>query len=130
GEAWYHLAVRTNFAGALESAAKVIDPLVAKPQPTADSMLIRAMIATTAGDSKTAEINYRRTLKLDPQRPEALNNLAYELLISGGDAQEAKSFATKAVDLQPNNASFRDTLARVQLKCGERDAAIATFKKA
>jgi Flp pilus assembly protein TadD len=130
GEAWYRLAVRTNAPGALDAAAKAIDVLVAKPQPAPEAMLMRAMIADRAGDSKAAEINYRRTLKLKPQQPEALNNLAYTLLINGGDLQEARALATKAVELQPGTASFRDTLARVQLKCNERDAAVATFKKA
>ncbi len=130
GEAWYRLAARSDDAAALNSAAKAVDQIVAKPQPSPQATLLRALIADRAGDTKTAEINYRRTLNISPTQPEALNNLAYGLLISGGDLQEAKTLAAKAVAVEPNSASFYDTLARVQVKSGERDAAITSFKKA
>ena len=92
--------------------------------------MLRALIADRAGDMKTAELNYRRTLSALPDQPEALNNLAYGLLLSGGDLQEAKTFASKAVAIEPNRSSFYDTLARVEFKAGDRDAAITSFKKA
>ena len=34
------------------------------------------------------------------------------------------------VEVQPGAASFYDTLARIQIKSGDRDAAVATFRKA
>ena len=69
GEAWYRLAVRADDAAALESAGKTVDRIIAKPQASAQATLLRAMIADRAGDSKTAEINYRRTLSLSPINP-------------------------------------------------------------
>jgi Flp pilus assembly protein TadD len=129
-DAWYQLAVRGASGGALENAAKALDPLIAKPQPPADATALRAIIADRAGDTKTAEVNYRRTIKLKPNHADAMNNLAYLLLQVGGDMNDAKTFAAKAVELQPANTDFLDTLARVQLKAGDRDGAVATFQRA
>jgi Flp pilus assembly protein TadD len=52
------------------------------------------------------------------------------ILLSNGDLNEAKSFATRAVELSPSSASYLDTLARIQARQGDRDGAIATFQKA
>src|SRR5207249_2982140 len=78
----------------------------------------------------TAEASYRRGLVLQPDQPEALNNLAYLVLLRGGDVNEAQKLASRAVQLSPQSASFYDTLARVQLKQGQREAALATFEQA
>ena len=67
-----------------------------------------------------------------PDQPECLNNLAYILLLrdGGADVQEAQKLIDRAIELSPGTASFYDTLARVQLRLGQRETAIATFEKA
>jgi Tfp pilus assembly protein PilF len=59
-----------------------------------------------------------------------MNNLAYLLLTNGGDVNEARSLARRAVELEPRNASFHDTLARIHLKSGDREAALKSFEQA
>jgi tetratricopeptide (TPR) repeat protein len=133
GSAWYNLSVRpreSRVEGSSEEAAKVLDPLVKRPDAPVDAILLRAALADRTGDQKTSEELYRRGLKMRPDQPEALNNLAYLVLQRDGDLNEAKQMISRAVQLSPNSASFYDTLGRVQNKMGERDAAIASFKKA
>jgi len=130
GRAWYAVAVRGAGESAYESAAKALDPIVARPDAPGDAVLLRGVIADRAGDFKTAEMNYRRGLQITPRQPEAMNNLAYLILQTGGDLAEAKKLASEAVNLSPTTASFLDTLARIQAKTGERDSAVATFQKA
>jgi Flp pilus assembly protein TadD len=133
GSAWYNLSARardSRVEGATEEAIKVLDPLVQRAAPPVDAILLRAALCDRAGDQKGAEDLYRRGLKIKPDQPEALNNLAYLILLRNGDLNEAKRMIARAVELAPSNASFYDTLGRVQNKLGERDAAIASFKKA
>jgi tetratricopeptide (TPR) repeat protein len=128
--AWYSVATRWRDEQALQSAAAILDPIAQQQSPAPEAVLLRAAVAHRAGDYKTAEAEYRRGLQLLPNHPEALNNLAYLILLRGGDLNEAKAMAGKAVELVPDHSSFFDTLARIQLRQGDRDAAVASFQKA
>ena len=130
--AWYTLAVRTRAEGALDEAARLLEPLTKAHDAPVGAILMRGLVADRAGDLKTAEECYRRGLVLMPDQPECLNNLAYILLLrdGGADVQEAQKLIDRAIELSPGTASFYDTLARVQLHLGQRETAIATFEKA
>jgi tetratricopeptide (TPR) repeat protein len=137
-DAWCHLAARTSgkeTTAAYEAAAKVLDGIVARQDAPADAIIVRGMVCERAGDIKGAEELYRRALRLQPKRPETLNNLAYLILEqhengAAVNLSEAKAMADQAVRLAPTNASFLDTLARIQFRGGDRDAAIASFQRA
>jgi predicted Zn-dependent protease len=75
---------------------------------------------------------HRAVLAANPQMPEAKNNLAYVLMLRGKseDLSEAKRIADEAVAAKPDNATFRDTLARIDIRAGNRDAAAAEFRAA
>ncbi len=138
-DAWCHLAARTSgkdSSAAYDAAAKVLDPIVGRQDAPADAIIVRGMVCERSGDVKGAQELYRRALRLQPKRPETLNNLAYLILeqyesgAAAASLSEAKSMADQAVRLAPTNASFLDTLARIQLRVGDRDAAIASFRRA
>jgi Flp pilus assembly protein TadD len=128
--AWYQIAVRTHDADANAQAAKILDPIVERPTAPGAAVLLRAAVAERDGDFKTAEAFYRRGIALLPNQPESLNNLAYLIYLRGGDLAEARKLATRAVGVSPDAANFLDTLARIQARQGDRDAAVATFRKA
>jgi tetratricopeptide (TPR) repeat protein len=128
--AWYQISVRTRDRDANEEAARVLDPVVKQSNAPGGAVLLRAAVAERDGDFKTAEELYRRGLKLLPDQPESLNNLAYLILLRGGDLNEAKGLADKAVQIAPQTAGFYDTLGRILAKQGDRDAAIANFHTA
>ena len=70
-----------------KKSAKVLDPLVKRPDAPVDAILLRAALSDRAGDQKTSEELYRRGLKIRPDQPEALNNLGVCLLEAGQVAQ-------------------------------------------
>jgi tetratricopeptide (TPR) repeat protein len=131
---WYLLATRTHFDGAIERSVTLLDPIVQKPDAPVAAVLLRGSVADRAGDFKTAEEFYRRGLVIQPDQPDALNNLAYLILLrsgdKGGDIAEAQKLASRAVALAPTNASYYDTLARIQAKQGQRESALASFEQA
>lgn len=54
---------------------------------------------------------YERALELRPDSPTAHNNLAWLLLQTGGDVDDALEHAERAVALDPGRSEYMDTLA-------------------
>jgi tetratricopeptide (TPR) repeat protein len=87
------------------------------------------------GDVTGAIAHYRRALELNPDFPEALNNLAW-LLAASPDAQfrngaEAVKLAERACELtQYQRAILLGTLAAAYAEAGRFDDAVATAEKA
>ncbi len=79
--------------------------------------------------SKAIE-NYRRALEYSPDFADCYNNLAYALAMDGRLLDEAKSFAKKAIELEPSREFwYMDTLGLVNLKAGKFEEAIRNFKR-
>lgn len=82
------------------------------------------------GDMKTAASAYERALALNPNYASALNNLGFLLASLGVDAQRAVQLCQRAVELEPDSASFRDSLGWSCYKAGRHDEAIRHFQAA
>ncbi len=70
-------------------------------------------------DLATAITQYRRVLELRPEDPVASNNLAYYLLLTGGDTTEALNAAQLAAKGLPNEPRILHTLGVAQLRAGD-----------
>ena len=62
--------------------------------------------------------------------PKILERTAFCLLSAKGDLRVAAEWAKKAVAGNPDDASFRVTLARIYLEAGLRQSAVAEFERA
>ncbi|MCW8091269.1 XrtA/PEP-CTERM system TPR-repeat protein PrsT [Alteromonas sp. ASW11-130] len=76
-----------------------------------------------------AKEQYREILKQQPNNIIAANNLAW-LLMNEEKYEEAKKIATDAIALQENVPSLLDTLGQIELKMGNKNAAVDLFAKA
>lgn len=65
--------------------------------------------------SKSTEI-YEKALKIDPQNALILNNYAYNLSERGENLDKALSMAKIAVEKEPNNSSYLDTIGWIYFK--------------
>ncbi len=101
-----------NFADALQAYqharqlapnAKGVDALVANVE---DQM----------GRTQEAIADYRKALQKSPEDAVVLNNLAFLLANTGGDADQAFQLVNTALRKAPDLPQLRDTLAWVQLK--------------
>jgi len=81
------------------------------------------------GDLSAAEQAYRAAIKADPACAEALNNLAWILAQGRANYEEALVQARKAVELRPDDASFRDTLGLVLKNAGKLEEARDEFRQ-
>lgn len=130
--AWYEVGARFHATAPLQKARDILDPLLKGPEDAPHAWVIAALTAQEAGDYDSAETAYRRVLQYDPRSPDARNNLAYLLWLRGrpADVAEGLRLAQSAVDARPQDASFYDTLARLQARAGDVAGAVNTFKTA
>ncbi|MCG8343018.1 MAG: tetratricopeptide repeat protein [Chlorobiales bacterium] len=73
---------------------------------------------------------YRDVLGIDPENALALNNLAYLYAERGENLEEAMKYAKQAVDAEPDNPVFLDTLGWLYYKFGEYRKAREIIEKA
>lgn len=66
---------------------------------------------------------YEKALKIDPENALVLNNYAYNLSVRGANLVKALDMIRKAVQKEPKNANFLDTMGWVYYMLGEYDLA-------
>ena len=85
------------------------------------------------GNCRAAAEDFLRAIELKPKSAAAHNNYAWVFVVSDdpqfSDLEEAIKYARKAVELSPR-AGFLDTLAELERKRGNLDAAIAAMQQA
>lgn len=80
-------------------------------------------VYATLDDWKKADTAYEEAITQDPDNDVALNNYAYYLTERGMRLDEAKKMAARALELNPGNAAFLDTLGWVYYHMGEYEKA-------
>ncbi|MFV0389231.1 MAG: tetratricopeptide repeat protein [Pyrinomonadaceae bacterium] len=111
-----------SLEGALKSAKNKESVHLAK--------LNLASTQQTFGNYKDAEKNLRVVLNDAPRYPMALNNLGYLLAKQNRNLDEAAQLIRKAISIEPDNASFLDSLGWVYFKQGNYDDAEKYLKLA
>lgn len=92
--------------------------------------LTLASIQHTAGDFQGAETTLRDILKQSPRNPIALNNLGYFLTERDERFDEALKLIEQAVEIDPRNSSYLDSLGWVYFKLGKLNEAEKYLKDA
>ncbi len=128
--AWHQLGQRSHTDEYFRNARKILLALGDRINDNAGALLLLAVSTERLGDLPQAEQHYRKALAAQPDQPVAMNNLAYLLFKTRDDLTEARELASRAVSAAPNQASFLDTLARIQSRLGDRAAAVSTFERA
>jgi len=82
-----------------------------------------AFVYDNLGDRDKAEEMYLDLLKAYPEEPLFLNNLAYLYAVEGRNLQQALSMVKQAVEAQPENASYLDTMGWVYYQLGNYEKA-------
>ncbi len=65
---------------------------------------------------------FEQAFRLQPESPEASNNLAYLLLVCGGDLERARKLAAIAVERRPATAEYRDTYGGILKALGDQES--------
>lgn len=83
----------------------------------------------STGRLDLALAQYRRAMVLQPNNASIMNNVAYLVVETGGDLDEALQLSQRAVRSVPNEPSFSDTLGWIYLKRKMPDSALQVFSK-
>jgi tetratricopeptide (TPR) repeat protein len=92
------------------------------------ALLALAGLDESAGNQPGAAIRYRAVLDVDASNLVALNNLAYDLVLT--DPEEAAKLAQRAAEMAPDNATVQDTLGWVYCRKGNYNLALQCLKTA
>lgn len=76
-----------------------------------------------------AMTNHRQVIEAFPNSATNLNNAAWICSRAQRELEEGLKLALKAVELAPEEAAYRDTLAEVHFQRGEREKAVAAAQK-
>jgi Tfp pilus assembly protein PilF len=80
-----------------------------------------------AGQEEIAAETFKRILASSPDDAVALNNYAYLLAVLLDDPAAAEPLARQAVALRPREPVFIDTMATIQAKLGNHEAALSSL---
>jgi Flp pilus assembly protein TadD len=88
-----------------------------------------AVLLDSTGRQAEARATYEQILKLQPDNPIALNNLAYMMAETGGDLDQALTLAQRARQKMPQDPNVADTLGWIYIKKNLSDNAIGIFRE-
>ncbi len=70
-----------------------------------------------------AEVEFRKVLKANPENAGAMNYIGYMLADANMRLEESLGLITKALDIEPGNGAYLDSLGWVQFRLGRLDDA-------
>jgi tetratricopeptide (TPR) repeat protein len=106
-----NLGVSYEKNGELDNALKEYET-AAKKLPSAD--LYIGNIYYVKGEFDKAEEYYRKAIRKDPKNGDGYNNLAWLYYLERTDLADAEGLALKAVELNPEKETYRDTLEQIK----------------
>ena len=86
------------------------------------------MLYDTNGRNDDARKCYEEVLKMQPDNPVALNNLAYAKADDGVDLDQALTFAQRAQQKRPDDLDVMDTLGLIYIKKNLTDEGVRVLK--
>ncbi len=122
GEAYRHAGDAKNSGAALERAASL------RPHDWRAPFLL-GYVYQMSGLRSQAEAQYAKCLQLNPDFPDALNNLAFLIAEENSRLEEALTLAQRAVQASHESPQSSDTLGWIYLKQGHLDAARQIFTR-
>ena len=91
-------------------------------------LLALALILDGTGRADQAQPIYEQILKIQPDHPVALNNLAYIKAEKGVDLEEALGMARRAQQKNPNSPDIQDTLGWIYIRKNLSEDAVRVFQ--
>jgi tetratricopeptide (TPR) repeat protein len=116
-----------------DEEAKAIDQIEKLSQSKEEKQaawFARGAMYERAKKVELAEAEFRKILQENPDRPDVLNYLGYMLADHNLRLNEALEMITKAVQMDPNNGAYLDSLGWVHYKLGHLPEAEENLRRA
>ncbi len=118
-----------RFDDAEQAIQKALD-LSPNPEDQEFALFVQGSIYERQKKYDMAEQTFKRVLSVDPLNSSASNYLGYMLADEGVRLDESVKYIQKALDLEPGNAAFLDSLGWAYFKMGRYDLAENPLEKA
>jgi len=115
------------------NAMDIAASLAAHHQPSflsADFYFHHGVVAERAGETDLAEQHFLACLELDDHHAPALNYLGYMWAERGANLPEAETFIRRALERDPDNAAYLDSLGWVLYQQGRYHEALPPLERA
>lgn len=115
-----------------DASVVILDKLIDKAGARADWRLyyMRGAAHERAGRWTEGEKDLQRSLSLKPDEPELLNYLGYAWISRGEHVKEAMDMIQKAVQQQPDNGAYVDSLGWAHYQLGDYKEAVEKLERA
>lgn len=115
-----------------EESARTLDPVIEKAGPRAEWRLyyMRGVALERSGRWPEAQRDFNKALELKPDQPEILNYLGYSWVNRGERIKEGMALIQRAVDAQPEEGAYVDSLGWALYRTGQYEKAVQTLERA
>ena len=120
---------RSNDQASREAAEKIFNVIVNTEYDSVDAISSLAMLHHASGRFGKAVRLYERVLMLDPDRLDALNNMAWVLCENLNQYEQALELAAKGLQTDPEYADLIDTAAVAKYRLNRHYDAIEDFNR-
>jgi Flp pilus assembly protein TadD len=117
-------------SGEIQAAETSIRQALTINPHSSDLLIQLSSVQDRAAQYEASEKTMREVLRREPDNATALNNLGYFLIERSQRLDEARSLIEKAVNIEPTNGSFLDSLGWVHYKLGHLEQAREHLEKA
>lgn len=121
----------------LNNLEKSIESFEAGVNLVVDNNVLSSQFHANLGDAyhklkqnEKSDMNYDKSLKLEPDNILVLNNYSYYLALRGEKFEKAEQMSKRSNELAPNNSNLQDTYAWVLYKMGKYDVAKKMLEQA
>lgn len=127
--AWVYYHAK-QWEKALNEFNSVVEAHASDTNLVQDSQFRISNIYVELGDSEKGETVLEELLKKDPQNTQANNDLGYLWADQGKNLEKAKGMIQKALEAEPENPAYLDSMGWVLFKLEEYDAAVEKLREA
>jgi tetratricopeptide (TPR) repeat protein len=117
----------------IENLEKAVDYLGRAVELKPEEVTALSMLALTYDSKEEHEISdslYEHALTIDPDNHLVLNNFSYSLAERDKQLERALEMSERAVEMNPDNTAYLDTLGWIYFKLGDLDRAKEYIRKA
>ena len=118
-----------RFDAAEQAIQKALD-LSPNPEDQEYALFVQGSIFERQKKYDQAEQTFKKVLSVDPLNSSASNYLGYMLADRGVRLEESVKYIQKALELEPNNGAYLDSLGWAYFKMGRYDLAEPPLEKA
>ena len=127
---WHQSADAARRRGDYAFALNAYDKAITLNPDIARLYYSKAVVLDKLERKSETEASLRQSLIANPDDAYALNYLGYWLLEEGGDAEEALGLIRKAIEKQPQNGYFMDSLGWGYFRLGQYRQAVLYLERA